>query len=131
MKTFFAYFLGLQSPLTYLLRLNLNGTYVGSDHFGNKYYRAKARRGYNRERRWIKYASGDVEASQVPPEFHGWMHHQTDIFPSENTGYRKAWIKPYEPNLTGTTLAYRPDGHQLNGGKRKRATGDYEAWTPK
>ena len=127
---FFDYFLGIQSPLTFLLRLWAQGDYVGVDYLGNKYYRGKARKHYNHERRWVAYASGSVEASEVPPEFHGWLHHQTDIFPNANSGYRKAWQKDHTPNLTGTTLAYKPTGHQLNGGQRNRATGDYEAWTP-
>ena len=130
MKRFFDYFLGVQSPLTFLMRLWTYGDYVGVDQFGNKYYRGKARKNYNHERRWVNYASGNVEASEVPAEFHGWLHHQTNDFPKEKSGYIKAWQKPHTANLTGTTLAYRPDGHQLAKGQRNRATGDYEAWTP-
>jgi NADH:ubiquinone oxidoreductase subunit len=128
--SFFKNFLGLQSPVTFLINLMMKGRYVGTDQFGNKYYSGKARKGYTHERRWVKYKSGNVEATEVPPEFHGWLHHQTDIFPKDNSGYRKAWIKPYEPNLTGTTSKYVPDGHPLSGKTRKKATGDYEAWTP-
>ena len=127
MNQFFRYFLGLQSPLQFMMGLSLKGHFVGKDQYGNKYYRGKARRGYTTDRRWVVYASGNAEASAVPPEFHGWLHHQTDIFPSEDGGYRKAWIKPYEPNKTGTTLAYRPKGYH---GNRSKVTGDYEAWTP-
>jgi len=32
--------------------------------------------------------------------------------------------------MTGTVSGYRPPGHALMGGKRRKATGDYEAWTP-
>lgn len=130
MKRFFDLFLGVQSPATYLLRLWVNGDYVGIDQFGNQYYRAKARKNYNHERRWVKYQTNNVQATEVPPEFHGWLHHQTDTFPNQNSGYRKVWQKDHEPNLTGTTLAYKPKGHLLTEGKRSRATGDYEAWTP-
>lgn len=131
MKRFLNYFLGIQSPLSFMMRLSFGGKYVGQDQFGNKYYRAKPRKHYTHERRWVKYASGDVEASEVPAEFHGWLHHQTNVFPKEKSGYRKAWQKPHTPNLTGTTLAYKPDGHQLAQGGRQKATGDYEAWMPK
>ena len=127
MNKFFRYFLGLQSPLQFMLGLWFKGHYVGKDQCGNKYYRGKARRGYKSERRWVVYSSGMNEATQVPPEFHGWLHHQTDSFPSETSGYRKAWIKPYVPNVTGTSLAYRPPGYK---GERPKVTGDYEAWTP-
>ena len=32
--------------------------------------------------------------------------------------------------LTGTPLAYRPDGSLLASGERPRVTGDYDAWSP-
>jgi NADH:ubiquinone oxidoreductase subunit len=130
MKNFAHYFLGIQSPVTFLIRRFFGGTHVGTDQFGNKYYRAKARKGYNHERRWVIYPNNNVQASEVPPEFHGWLHHQTNEFPKANSGYRKPWQKDHTPNLTGTNLAYKPDGHQLAKGERNRATGDYEAWTP-
>lgn len=103
---------------------------VGTDALGNKYYRAKPRKGYNRERRWVIY-KGAPEASSVPPEWHGWLHHQTNDVPSENDlSFRRPWQKPHTPNLTGTNQAYRPPGHILQGGQRDKATGDYEAWKP-
>jgi NADH:ubiquinone oxidoreductase subunit len=103
---------------------------VGKDGEGNKYYRAKARRGYKRERRWVLY-NGAPEASRVPPEWHGWLHHQTNSYPTVNDlSYRRDWQKPHQQNLTGTTKAYRPPGHVLSGGRREKATGDYEAWRP-
>ncbi|PCI01822.1 MAG: NADH:ubiquinone oxidoreductase subunit NDUFA12 [Alphaproteobacteria bacterium] len=131
MKSFFNLFFGVQSKLTFLITLFISGKLIGSDGFGNKYYVGKARHGYNHERRWVTYKSGEPEASQVPPEYHGWLHHQTDVFPDANkASFRKSWQKPHTPNLTGTTLAYRPDGHELQKGRRARATGDYEAWKP-
>lgn len=102
---------------------------VGTDSEGNKYYAAKPRKGYKRERRWVIY-KGAPEASKVPAEWHGWLHHQTDALPTEEESFRRPWQKPHTPNLTGTNQAYRPPGHLLNGGQREKATGDYEAWTP-
>ena len=130
MKKFISYFFGIQSPVTFLLGVLIGGHYVGADQFGNKYYRGKARRNYNHERRWVVYKSGNSEASEVPPEFHGWLHHQTNTFPNAQNGYRRPWQKDHTPNLTGTTLAYATDGHQLKGGQRQKATGDYQPWTP-
>ena len=103
---------------------------VGEDQLGNKYYAAAPRKGYKRERRWVMY-KGAPEASSVPPEWHGWLHHQSDVIPSEdNESYRREWQAPHKPNMTGTNQAYRPPGHILEGGKRDSATGDYEAWKP-
>ena len=103
---------------------------VGTDSFGNRYYEAKARKGYNHPRRWVLY-KGDVEATRIPPEWHGWIHYQTDDIPNDNQkGFRRKWQKPYTPNMTGTDKAYRPQGHLLEKGIRPSATGDYEAWSP-
>ena len=123
--------LGGLSPAHISLFTTSRGQFVGKDEDGNKYYRStKPRPGYKRERRWVMYA-GAPEASSVPPEWHGWLHHQTDAVPSEETSsYRRTWQKPHQPNLTGTTQAYRPPGHLLSGGQRDKATGDYEAWSP-
>lgn len=124
-------FLGVLSPAHIsLFTLTSGGKFVGKDDFGNKYYRAKPRKGYKRERRWVIY-NGRPEASMVPPEWHGWLHHQNDNVPCEqDETFRRSWTKPHKPNLTGTNLAYRPPGHILEGGKRPEVTGDYEAWTP-
>lgn len=124
-------FLGILSPAHITFVTLFSGAKpVGTDALGNKYYRAKARKGYNHDRRWVIY-KGVPEASAVPPEWHGWLHHQTDVVPDNNgASFRRPWQKPHEPNLTGTNKAYRPPGHILKGGQRDKATGDYEAWTP-
>jgi NADH:ubiquinone oxidoreductase subunit len=126
-----ANFLGVLSPIhIHFVTFVTGAKRVGVDMGGNIYYRAKARKGYNHERRWVIY-KGQPEASNVPPEWHGWLHHQSDVVPDANgPSFRKVWQKPHQPNLTGTNMAYRPPGHVLSGGKRDKATGDYEAWTP-
>lgn len=130
MFKFLASFLGVLSPAHITIYSALQKKEkVGVDVFGNSYYRGAPRKGYKRERRWVMY-KGTPEASSVPPEWHGWLHYQTDDVPSENTGMRRPWQKPHTPNLTGTNQAYRPPGHVLSGGQRDKATGDYEAWTP-
>lgn len=122
-------FLGVLSP-AYInaFALTWRGKHVGTDQFGNKYYEGKPRKGYKRARRWVMY-KGAPEASYIPPEWHGWLHRQTDAIPGE-ASFRRDWQKPYAPNQTGTDGAYRPPGHVLEGGKRPRATGDYQAWRP-
>lgn len=126
-----ARFLGALSPAhIQFVTLTSGAKRVGTDAFGNVYYRAKPRKGYKKERRWVMY-NGAPEASTIPPEWHGWMHHQTDDVPSQSSqSFRRIWQKPHQPNLTGTNQAYRPPGHVLMGGKRDKATGDYEAWKP-
>ncbi len=122
--------MGIWSPVSLLLLLWCKGEYVGKDHLGNRYYRGKPRKGYKHERRWVSY-SDTPEATMIPPEWHGWMHHQSNTVPDpEAMSYRRAWQKPHTPNLTSTDAAYRPAGHVLSGGKRAKATGDYEAWRP-
>lgn len=124
-------FLGPQSP-AYTICLNFFSwkKLAGEDGSGNKYYTAQARKGYKHERRWVIY-NGEAESTRVPPEWHGWLHHQSDQIPSQSkTSYRRSWQKPHKRNLTGTSGAYRPPGHLLAGGQRAEATGDYEAWFP-
>ncbi|MCB9990056.1 MAG: NADH:ubiquinone oxidoreductase subunit NDUFA12 [Rhodospirillales bacterium] len=128
---FMASVLGVMSPVHIGFVTAFSGAKkVGIDQLGNKYYSAAPRPGYKRERRWVMY-KGAPEATSVPPEWHGWLHHQTDRIPGEDApSYRRDWQKPHQPNMTGTTGAYRPPGHVLSGGRRDGATGDYEAWTP-
>jgi NADH:ubiquinone oxidoreductase subunit len=104
------------------------GVLVGTDRFGNRYFRERhARKGF-RERRWMLYV-GEPDASQVPPEWHGWLHYSAPSPLPENAA-KAPWRKEHEPNLSGTLRAYRPSGHVAQGGTRQKATGDYEAWTP-
>ena len=105
----------------------LKGRSVGTDATGNIYYEERRARPGLRGRRWVMYA-GAPEASDVPPEWHAWLHYTTDAPLAEAA--RRPWQKPYVPNLTGTAAGYRPPGHDYQGGQRAAATGDYEAWTP-
>lgn len=123
--------LGVLSPAQITaFTLRSGGKKVGRDQFGNTYYEGKPRKGYKLTRRWVMY-KGKPEASAVPPEWHGWLHHQSDRLPAANAeSFRRDWQKPHTPNLTGTNAAYRPPGHILKGGTRARAGGDYAAWHP-
>jgi NADH:ubiquinone oxidoreductase subunit len=107
----------------------LFGEYVGSDAFGNRYYRNTRQQRYGREKRWVLY-NGRVEATKIPPEWHAWLHHVVAEPLVEQAKKARPWQKQHLPNLSGTPLAYRPRGHDLRGGKRPPATGDYEPWTP-
>jgi NADH:ubiquinone oxidoreductase subunit len=111
----------------------LFGERVGTDAQGNRYYRSRQkwlrRNGRERERRWVLYKGID-EASKVPPEWHAWLHHISEAPLTASAGKARPWQKPHLPNLTGTPYAYRPKGHELRGGQRPHATGDYEPWIP-
>ena len=110
------------------LLARLSGRQVGTDRFGNAYF--ESRRdflAYGRTRRWVIY-SGSPEATKVPPEWHAWLHHTTDTPLTEERRY--PWQVEHRPNPTGTALAYRPFGHDYQGGRRPETAGDYEAWTP-
>lgn len=120
----------VQSSLSTRLTLWLGGRWVGADMFGNRYYTMKPKRGLKRERRFVLYAQEEADASHVPPEWHGWLHHQTNDIPSDVNPLRREWQQPYQPNKTGTLGAYMPSGHIQAGGERDSATGDYQAWTP-
>ncbi len=120
----------VQSSASVRLALLLGGKKVGSDIFGNVYYTKSPRRGLKRERRFVLYANGGTDASQVPAEWHGWLHHQTNDAPASVNPLRREWQKPHQPNMTGTQSAYVPPGHVQRGAQRDAATGDYEAWTP-
>jgi NADH:ubiquinone oxidoreductase subunit len=108
------------------------GELVGSDEFGNRYYRARGRRkdaALAFERRWVIYA-GYAEGSMTPPGWYGWLHHTVDVAPPEENYAPRDWQAPYLPNLTGTPQAWRPPGSSLAAGTRPPATGDYDAWKP-
>ncbi len=107
----------------------LRGERVGTDIFGNRYYRDPGRPRWRRERRWVIYR-GAAEATSVPAEWHGWLHHTTDHTPLPGGAAKRPWQREHQPNLTGTDAAYRPPGHVLKGGRRARSTGDYQPWQP-
>lgn len=105
------------------------GEEVGSDAAGNRYYRSKNVKNGQRERRWVIY-DGANDASRVPAEWHGWLHGAGDDVPESNLPPPRIWEADYTPNATGTAQAYLPSGALERGGRRARASGDYEAWTP-
>ena len=81
------------------------------------------------QRRWVVYKSA-AEASKIPPEWHGWMHHTLDTPPTEEAYTAKPWQQPHRMNMTGTSQAWRPSGSILGRGERPKATGDYKPWRP-
>ena len=105
------------------------GDFVGSDEQGNRYYQDKKNISLNgtHPRRWVVY-NGDVDASRVPPEWHGWLHYTVDQTPVAAPPQHHAWEQPHQMNLTGTRNAHKPtptgqiDGAAQNAG--------YQSWRP-
>ena len=61
----------------------LRGKLVGTDGMGNRYYvQSKGIGPLGVPRRWVIYRNL-AEASQIPPEWHGWMHYMVDTPPTE------------------------------------------------
>jgi NADH:ubiquinone oxidoreductase subunit len=108
------------------------GQKVGEDAYGNTYYMQRPGTGVGPlgvPRRWVIYKSL-AEASQVPPEWHGWLHHTVDDLPTAEAYVAKPWQKEHRANMTGTSEAWRPSGSILASGQRPKATGDYKPWKP-
>ena len=79
------------------------------------------------KRRWVIF-NGEVEASRISPDWHGWLHHTFDARPGDKPLAHKVWEKPHQENLTGTALAYAPAGSLRQAAPADRR--DYEAWSP-
>jgi len=105
------------------------GEHVGTDAAGNRYYRSKHVKDGQRERRWVIY-DGANDASRVPSEWHGWLHGSGEDVPESFLPAPRIWEADYTPNATGSADAYLPSGAFQRGGRRARASGDYEAWSP-
>ncbi len=104
---------GAVSPVhIWFVTLMTGAKKIGTDSEGNKYYQTKARKGYNHPRRWVIY-NGEADASRVPPEWHGWLHYQTDEYPTDSTpSFRRvwqAWVPPSaspRPEFLGVTVCH-------------------------
>jgi NADH:ubiquinone oxidoreductase subunit len=91
------------------------GTLVGSDQYGNKYYKSK------KDERWIVF-SGKIEATQITSDWFLWMHHTVNEIPDKNKK-KYLWQKEHSENLTGTNNSYKPNKISRSNVKKK-----YETW---
>jgi NADH:ubiquinone oxidoreductase subunit len=101
------------------------GRFIGEDVLGNKYYEDKKHLRFGRPRRWVIY-KGKAEASKVPSDWHGWLHHMMSDPPRHRQPY--PWEKQHCPNLTGTPLAQKPKGWRKH--PKPSLIKDYEPWQP-
>ena len=98
------------------------GVRVGEDDQGNIYYENR-----EKSKRWVIF-NGEIEASKINPDWHGWLHHTWDEPPTEKPLAHKSWEKPHQENMTGTAAAYAPAGSIRRAQPADRS--DYEAWAP-
>jgi NADH:ubiquinone oxidoreductase subunit len=91
------------------------GTYVGSDEYGNKYYKSKS------NERWVVY-SKNIEATKITTDWFLWMHHTIDKIP-DNKLNKFRWQKKHLPNQTGSKNSFKPVKIRKNDIKKK-----YETW---
>ena len=98
------------------------GVKVGEDDAGNVFFKDK-----HDNRRWVIY-NGEVEASRISAEWHGWLHKTWDEPPTEKPLPRKSWEISHKPNVTGSLASYKPSGSLKRKNLKERQ--DYEAWSP-
>ncbi|CAN1309696.1 Probable NADH dehydrogenase [ubiquinone] 1 alpha subcomplex subunit 12 [Linum perenne] len=115
---------------------NIGATVVGVDKFGNKYYEKLGDTQYGRHR-WVEYAEkGRYNASQVPPEWHGWLHFITDHTGDELLFFQLLMLKPkrygvdHKENVSGqgSDQIYHSKGHALNPLQKNWTR--YQSWEP-
>lgn len=99
-----------------------NGTIVGEDSQGNKYYENA-----DKSRRWVIY-NGIIDGSRIPADWHGWIHHTFDECPGTTPLVHKEWEKEHQKNVSGTDAAYHPAGSIF--APSSKSPRDYEAWQP-
>ena len=91
------------------------GKYVGSDEYGNKYYKSK------KNERWVVY-SNNIETIKITSDWYLWMHSTIDKIP-DNKETRFSWQKKHLENQTGTKGSFKPVKIIRNNLKKK-----YETW---
>ena len=64
------------------------GEQVGTDASGGRYFQTR-----DKKRRWVLY-DGSNDASRVPPEWHGWLHHTHDDTPDIALPPPREWPRP-------------------------------------
>lgn len=99
------------------------GTLVGIDDQGNKYFENPYY--FVPRDRWVEYNNKnphDYDASQIHSEWHGWMHHVTDLPPTVKKPPKHEWMLPHQENFSGTTNSYVP---------YSTVKPKIQSWTPK
>ena len=103
--------------------ISFSNNKIGKDQFGNEYFESKNSDYLDQNKRFVIY-QGLVEPSKIPPLWHAWLHHLSNITPTKSQNY--IWQHDYQPNLTGTKFSYHPNNKSL----RNKVASDYNSWKP-
>jgi NADH:ubiquinone oxidoreductase subunit len=103
----------------YKMRTFKFGKLVGTDSLGNKYFENYVDYPHPHNR-WVEY-SGDknfyeVDASNVPAEWHGWLHNSTADPPTEVSNKREKHPSPPAFCCGCAPLSRAPRAHHSHGG---------------
>lgn len=85
----------------YLTDDNRDGTFVGEDQFGNRYYEDNSY--FMPRNRYVIYSEKvwlDYDASQIPPEWHRWIHHIGQDPPTIKPLNKPKWQLEHRENLS-------------------------------
>ena len=74
------------------------GKFVGSDDYGNKYYKSK------KDDRWVVYAN-NIEATKITSDWFLWMHHTIDKIP-ESKEKKHSWQKKHFCDIATKAFQY-------------------------
>jgi len=116
---------GIRGTLYHLYRADdclKEGTLIGEDKYGNKYYQNN--RYFYGKNRWVIYNPNvgvEYDGSMIPAEWFGWMHYKTDIPPTEKAPVNYKWMVDHDANPSATAKAYVP---------YSTAKPKIQSWTP-
>ncbi|CAJ0929136.1 unnamed protein product, partial [Mesorhabditis belari] len=85
----------------YLMDQTRVGSLVGQDKFGNKYFEDNSF--FMPRNRWVVFPERvwlDYDASQVPPEWHRWLHHIGDETPTVKPPQNEKWVLDHRENAS-------------------------------
>jgi len=117
---------GLWGTINYFMKfseIRPDGKLIGIDKFGNKYFQAIDYKWLpNSRNRWVEYSAWDFDASQIPPEWHGWIHHSTDLTGDQVLkNFQHKWSGKHFQNLTATPSKYTPTNYLYSSDIRAKA----------
>ncbi|KAI9183193.1 hypothetical protein H9P43_004110 [Blastocladiella emersonii ATCC 22665] len=85
------------------------GTLIGTDAAGNQYYENTKTELWVRER-WVVPAKRNFDPSEIPAEWHMWIHRTDSRTPQELKAQlpQSQWIAPHTANTSGTAASFKP-----------------------